>query len=117
LKILRGIDETDETFSHKQNRPFDGSQTQKFSKSVLTKMGGLSTYDTTSLQKQMNDLNTRAAGPFQTPVVHENNFTESLGRSEYSGARNRYDLGTGPDLEFSSEKDDFRCEFPPQIIL
>jgi hypothetical protein len=105
------MENTEHMFSPNPSRPFDGSQTQKFSTSYGSKFTGFSTYDSARFQKQLKEFNERN----QAKIEHESSpaitFSDVIDRTEFTGAKNRYNLGLHTDTEMFADKTDFnKCK-------
>lgn len=106
------MESTENMMSPSPSRPFDGSQTQKFSASYQSKFTGFSTYDSARFQKQLKEFNERNLSKIEQESSPGMNFSEVVDRSEFTGAKNRYNLGLHTENEMFLDKPDYsKCKF------
>lgn len=103
--LLSQMTENEEFQNRSTSKGFSGSKTQQFGPSYLSNIGGFSTYDSGVMNTHMRDFSTRS----QKFNIGEDrpidDLRETTKRSDFSAAKNRYNLGVNTDMEYATDKE------------
>lgn len=115
--LYRKMEETDGIFNKDSNRGYSPCKTQQFESDFFSKAGGISPFESARLQKQVKDFNTRSHKfQFGDDSGFEG-FGDAFKKTQYSAAQNRYNLGGRSDIDYSMDKNDYKCKFITLILL
>lgn len=103
--LLFQMTETEEFHNRSTVKGLSGRKTQQFGPSYLSNVGGFSTYDSGIMNTQIRDFTSKSQKFHLGEEKPIDDMKDSTKRSDFSAAKNRYNLGIRTDMEYTTEKE------------